>query len=120
MDKQKVIVLSPFGFLHELRGRFPDYEFKEVDSMENIEEEGPALIAMEAAKGLEAPVVVEDWDDVGLCGVHSGESEIPVTLKMLVKIGAVRSAVLIRIPADYHQERALDEASEILSGLLGG
>jgi hypothetical protein len=118
MYNRRIIILSDLSFLPKLCKRFPDVEFQKRESLEGLEDNCPELIVLEAATGLEVPVMIDNWDDVGLCGIRSGSSDVPVTMKMLVKVGAVASAVLIRVPEDYHEDRALEETSAIISGLL--
>ncbi|MBD3210260.1 hypothetical protein GF318_02660 [Candidatus Micrarchaeota archaeon] len=117
MDEKKVLVSPSIPFYRQLKQRFSGIEFSRLEK-DKIEEEGRDLIIVESAKGLEEPAVISDWDEVGPTSIKS--SDLPVTLKMLVKLGAVDSAVLVRLPSEYSRKRALEETSAIISDLLSG
>jgi Ni,Fe-hydrogenase maturation factor len=44
--------------------------------------------------------------------------DLPITLKLLKKIGSLDSVLIIGVPSDYSKEKAIAEVSKIISSLL--
>lgn len=109
----KILVFLPLSFLPRLRERFPQVEFKEADSDTDLEEEGPNLVTIDVSEDVGEITVLDDLESLSF-----REMGLPMTLKMLMKIKAVESAVMIRVPAGYDENESFEKVSAIISDLL--
>lgn len=109
----------PLRIVKQLRQRFPSVEFKEFDSAENLEEEGRNLIILDAAKGIEDIILLEDIESIRLSSRYSmHDFDLSITLRLLKKLDAIDSVKIIAVPADYEADEAIEEISGLISSLL--
>ncbi|MDD5172229.1 MAG: hypothetical protein PHF60_04310 [Candidatus ainarchaeum sp.] len=102
-----------------LQERFPKAEFREFDSAENIEEAGRDLIIVDAAKGIGKVTLLEGVDNLEQSKVYSmHDFDLSVTLRILLKIKAIDSVMIVAIPSGYPEKKAVEEAAAIISTLL--
>jgi hypothetical protein len=109
----------PLRLMPELRKAFPSVEFREFDTAENLEAEGRDLIILDTAFGIERVTLIEDVDTLQVsktCSMH--DFDLPITLRILMKLKAIDSVKIIAIPAGYGEGKALREAGAIIKGLL--
>jgi len=108
----------PLRMLPRLRQEFPSLEFKEFDTAENLEEEGRDLIILDTAIGIEGVMLIDDVDTLQLskaCSMH--DFDLPITLRILLKLKAIDSVKIIAVPSGYPEDKAIEEASGIISRL---
>lgn len=113
----------PLRLLPLLRKKFPNLEFKELDAVENMEEEGKDPIILDSAKGISKVVLLEDKDisKIESASVYSlHDFDLGMTLKLLKKMGKINSVKLIAVPAEYDKKKALSEVGVILTSLSSG
>jgi len=104
--------------LPKLRKAFKGIEFKEFDTSENLEEEGRDLIILDTAFGIEKVTLIDDLDSLQMsktCSMH--DFDLPITLRILMKLKAIDSVKIIAIPAGYPLGKAVKESKEII-GML--
>jgi Ni,Fe-hydrogenase maturation factor len=102
-----------------LKKRFPNAEFREFDSAENLEDAGRDLIIVDAAKGIRHVTLLEGVENLEQNKVYSmHDFDLSVTLRILLKIKAIASVKLVAIPSDYPEEKAVKEAAAVISTLL--
>lgn len=109
----------PLRLLPRLRRHFPDIDFKEADTAENLEDEGRDLIILDAALGIESVTLIDDIDNLSLsktCSMH--DFDLPLTLRVLQKMKAIDSVQIIAVPIGYSEKKAFSEVCNILSTLL--
>lgn len=102
-----------------LEKRFPEVEFKEFDPTENLEDEGRDLLIMDAVKGIGEVMLIEGADGFersGTCSMH--DFDLPISLGLLRKLGAIDSVKVIAVPYDCALEKALEGSAAIISSLL--
>jgi hypothetical protein len=104
------------AMLRRLRKRFPYVGFKKCDAKHEIEDDGNGVTALDTVPGIDK---VELLDDLGslspqraLCG-----SGTVMTLRILLRIGSIRSARVIGVPEGYPEEAAFEEISAIIKSL---
>ncbi|HIH23049.1 TPA: hypothetical protein HA238_04940 [Candidatus Micrarchaeota archaeon] len=96
-------------------------EFKEFDTAENLEDEGPNITILDVASGIKKVTVFEE-SDLGkfekspIYSMHDFDLEI--TLKLLKKIGKIKTVGIIAIPMDYEKKKAMDEVMAIINNKL--
>jgi len=106
----------PHRLLPALRRRFPDIEFKEADTAENIEEEGRDLIILDCALGIEEATLIDDLEQLKLsraCSLH--DFDLPITLRILMRLKAIDSVRIIALPARMDEEEAMGQASDLIA-----
>jgi hypothetical protein len=111
----------PLRILPALRSVFPEIEFKEADTAENLEAEGRDLILLDSALGIEEVLLIDDPDDLKMsktCSMH--DFDLPITIRILMKLKAIDSVLIIAIPSGMAEEKAIEDTSRILRGLIKG
>lgn len=107
--------------LPALRKKFPDIEFKEADTAENLEDEGRDLTILDAAMGIDEVTLIEDLDNLQLSKRFSmHDFDLPITLRILMKLKAIDSVKIIAVPMGYNKEKAIKEAVKIINELASG
>ncbi|VVC03371.1 Uncharacterised protein [Candidatus Bilamarchaeum dharawalense] len=108
-----------FHLLPKLVKKFPEIEFKEFDSAENLESEGRDLLILDVAKGIDKVSILNGFDDLEITHAYSmHDFDLSVTLRILKKIKAIDSVKIIAIPIDYDEKKALKEVMELLRTLI--
>ncbi|MEW6036546.1 MAG: hypothetical protein AB1529_08095 [Candidatus Micrarchaeota archaeon] len=107
--------------LPALRKRFPEVEFREADAAENLESEGRDLLILDSAEGIRGVTVLEGIERLEMSKAYSmHDFDLPITLKLMKKLGRLDSVRIIAVPHGYPLRRAVAEASAIISTLLSG
>jgi Ni,Fe-hydrogenase maturation factor len=105
--------------LPRLRKAFPGVEFKEFDAAENLEAEGKDLVILDAAEGIREVVLIEDLEALGTGKIYSmHDFDLAITLKLLMKLGKLRSVRIIAVPSSLSAAKAFEGASRLLSSSL--
>jgi Ni,Fe-hydrogenase maturation factor len=105
--------------LPALAKKFPQIEFREFDSAENLEDEGRDIILLDSAEGVGKVTLLEDLDNLGTGKIYSmHDFDLALTLKILKKMGMIDRVRIIAVPSSLSLSRATDGASRILSILL--
>ncbi|MFH1521245.1 MAG: hypothetical protein ABID61_06370 [Candidatus Micrarchaeota archaeon] len=105
--------------IKSLSKKFPDVEFKEFDSAENLESEGRNLIILDVAKGIENVTLLDGLNDLETTHAYSmHDFDLSVTLRILKKIKIIDSVNIIAVPVDYNEKKAFDGVVRVLSTLL--
>ena len=102
-----------------LKKRFPEVEFKESDPTEDLEKEGRDLLIMDAAKGIPAVTLIEGtkpFELSGRCSLH--DFDLPISLRLLKRLGAIDSVRIIAVPSGFPLEKALQQSAALISSLL--
>jgi hypothetical protein len=104
------------AMLRRLRKRFPSVGFKKCDAKHEIEDEGHGVVALDTMRGIERVTLLED---IGTLSPHKalGGSGTAMTLRILLRIGSIKSAKLIGVPEGYPDEAAFEEISAIIRSL---
>ena len=108
----------PLRIMPRLQKLFPKVEFKEFDTAENLEDEGRDLLILDTAFGIESVTLIDDVDTLQMsktCSMH--DFDLPITLRILIKLKAIDSVKIIAIPAGYDEKKALSEIKEIIGNL---
>lgn len=105
--------------LPALRKRFPAVQFKEFDAAENLEAEGRDLVILDSAEGISRVMLIDDLSALSSGPVYSmHDFDLSITLKLLLKMGAIDSVRIIAVPSRLGLRKALSGCSELLSSLL--
>jgi Ni,Fe-hydrogenase maturation factor len=99
-------------------GPLPDFEFVECDSAENLENYGPDLLILDVAKGISVPAIIEDLTVLESSPSYSmHDFDLALTLKLLKKIGKIKSVRIIALPMGMKERPAVTAVKSILEQL---
>ncbi len=108
----------PLRLMPKLEKLLPSVEFKEFDTAENLEDEGRDLIILDTAFGIEKVTLIEDVDTLQMSKTASmHDFDLPITLRILIKLKAIDSVKIIAIPAGYEEKKAIEEISAIIKAI---
>jgi Ni,Fe-hydrogenase maturation factor len=94
------------------------FEFLECDSAENLEQFGKDLIILDVADGIRSVCLVDDISKLETFHAYSlHDFDLTMTLKLLKKIGKIRSVKIIAIPIGYSKEKAISEVKTLLDSI---
>lgn len=116
----KIIVFSiddEDSLLHRLRKRFPSIGFQKYGKSMELEEEGPDLLVLDSVKGVDGVVLIDDLDSVSP-GKALAASEMMMTLRIMVKIGSLKSVRMIAVPPGIGTDEAFDGICRAIESLL--
>jgi Ni,Fe-hydrogenase maturation factor len=85
----------------DLKAKFPHIVFKEFDAVEDLEDEGQNLIILDTVLGISSPRIFEgvgSFVDSPTYSMH--DFDLPIYLKLLKKLGKVKKAKVIGVPAE--------------------
>lgn len=109
----------PLKLLPKLRKKFPKIEFKELDAIEELENEGRDLIILDCAKGVKKVEIIDNLDKIETTKPYSmHDFDLGLTLKLLRKMRKIDSVKIIAIPICYEKRKALKEIKQILCNPL--
>jgi Ni,Fe-hydrogenase maturation factor len=126
--KKKILVFGnlllefdslPLRLLPRLRKAFPEVEFKELDSVEDLEKEGRNLLILDSADGIKKAVVaksIEGLEAGKLFTLH--DFGLAHYLKLLKKAGLVDSVKVFCIPKNACEEKTFRELCALLKASL--
>lgn len=106
LDKENTI-------LTKLRKRFPSLGFKKYEISMELEEEGQRLIAIDTVKGIDHVTLLDDMSIVSPVKAMEGSGAI-MTLRILLKLGSLKSAKVIAVPENYPESATVEEVSVLL------
>src|SRR5574339_309198 len=86
----------PLKLIDNLRNEFPNIEFKEFDSIEEIQNEGDTLYILDSVEKIKKVMVINDLDKLATDKVYSvHDFDLATNLKILKKIGVMKKIFYI-------------------------
>ena len=101
------------AILAKLRKRFPSLGFKKYDVSMELDDEGKRLLAIDTVKGIEHVTLLDDMAIVSPGQAMEGSGAI-MTLRILLKIGSLKSAKVIGVPENYPESSTVEEISVLI------
>jgi Ni,Fe-hydrogenase maturation factor len=99
----------------ELRKTRKELVFKEIESLDELEEIPEELLVLDCAEGIEKVTVVSDLkliEERKVIGSH--DFDLGAELMLYKKLGKIKKVKLLLIPRDYGLEEAVRELNTIL------
>ena len=106
----------PLKILPQLRQDFPNIEFLEYDSIEELE--GDAVI-IDTVEGIDAVRVIDDIGKIQqhkLCSMH--DFDLGSGLKLLKKIGKIDNVKIIGIPKRMIADQAIEGVKRFIGDMI--
>lgn len=102
--------------LPKLRKALPKVEFVELDGTEELDDYGQDLTILDAAVGIDKVTIITDLDCLELprvCSMH--DFDLAWNLKLLQKVGRIKTARIIAIPTKMREKEALGQVVKLLA-----
>lgn len=104
----------PLKLIDTLRNEFPNIEFKEFDSIEEIQNEGDTIYILDSVEKIKKVMVITDLDQLAtvkkIYSVH--DFDLATNLKILKKIGVIKKIIIFGVPMNITHGQALQEIRE--------
>ena len=104
------------AILPRLRKRFPSVGFQKYDKSMELEEEGPDLLALDSVNGMEEVTLIDDLGSLSP-GKALAASDALMTLRIMIKIGSLKSVRLIAVPNGTGPDDAFEGICLIVQSL---
>lgn len=105
--------------LPSLRREFQEIEFREMDGIEDVQNEGKDVVIMDCVEGIEKSELITDIDSLKSGNKYSTHDfDIAQNLKLLKKIGAVEKVTIIGIPVGIGESEAISQAKKIILSII--
>lgn len=104
----------PLRLMPELQKTFPDIEFKELDAVEDLQNEGRHLLIIDSVKGIKEPCLL-DLSSIKLDRIYSmHDFDLGYNLVLLKKLNLIDDAKIIGVPMNIGEKKALSQIQLIL------
>jgi hypothetical protein len=105
----------PLRLIGRLRSHFPSFEFKEFDTIEDLEPQKEMNI-IDTVKGIKKVEIIEDVDKIATDKIYSmHDFDLGYNLKIWKKMKLVEKVKIFGIPSDMKDEDALSELSRLIN-----
>jgi hypothetical protein len=109
----------PLRIVGKLREMFPSFEFKEFDTIEDLEPQREMNI-IDTVKGIKNVELIEDVDKITTDKIYSmHDFDLGYNLKIWKKMKLVEKVKIFGIPSDMKDEDALSELSRLIASKVG-
>lgn len=99
-----------------LEKEIPNVEFKEFDTMENLEKEGKKIIIVDVVEGLRKVKIIDNLNILKKNKIFSlHDFDLSYELELLKKLKLIEKFKIIGIPPDLEENKILKQVKEILS-----
>lgn len=108
----------PLRILPKLRAEFPNIEFVEYDSIEDLHNQ-KNLIILDTVEGIDKITIITDIDDIAqhkLCSMH--DFDLGTMLKLMKKVGVIKEIKIIGVPQTIEKHHAFEEIKNIISNSI--
>jgi len=128
MTKLKILVFGnkllrndrlPITMIDELQKEFPDIEFQEFDTVEDLHKEGKSLYILDTVEGIEHVITITEIDQLITDKIYSvHDFDLAHNLKLLKKAEMIEKVMIFGIPMAMKKGRALKELKKIIRSTL--
>jgi Ni,Fe-hydrogenase maturation factor len=128
MAKLKILVFGntllkndklPVTMIEELQKEFPDIEFQEFDTVEDLHKEGRTLYILDTVEGIEHVVTITEIDQLITNKIYSvHDFDLAYNLKLLKKANMIENVMIFGIPMAMKKDQALKELKKIIRSTL--
>jgi Ni,Fe-hydrogenase maturation factor len=93
-------------------------ELVECDTAEDIERFGPDLLILDTAQGIDKVMLMTDLERIEQTRPYSmHDFDLGITLKLLMKMGKIKSVKIIAVPAKCDVKKAVSEVKRMLAAI---
>ncbi|MFH2106203.1 MAG: hypothetical protein ABII22_03005 [Candidatus Micrarchaeota archaeon] len=99
-------------------GKLKDIEFKELDAVEEIQNEGKDLVILDVVQGIKKLTIITDFDQLKSSQIYTlHDFDLGMNLKLLKKLGHIDKMKIIGIPMGWKKEKAVKEVRSAIKQL---
>jgi Ni,Fe-hydrogenase maturation factor len=99
-------------------GKLKDVEFKELDAVEEIQNEGKDLVILDVVQGIKKLTIITDFDQLKNSQIYTlHDFDLGMNLKLLKKLGYIETIRIIGIPMNWKKEKAIAEVKSAIEKL---
>lgn len=115
---------APFRLVPELEKKFPDIEFKHHDPAENLPERpsGHAeydLVVIDTVINTDKVISITDEKQLAVQPVYTPHDwDLALNLKLLLKLGKIKSFLIIGLPPNGGGQKIIDSIAEKISEII--
>ncbi|MFN7990692.1 MAG: hypothetical protein U0R44_00890 [Candidatus Micrarchaeia archaeon] len=102
--------------LPRLRKRFPHIGFVKHEPSSELGEDGPEIIAIDTVKGIAEVSLIDDLDSLSPGRSLEGSGML-LTLRILLKIGSIKSVRIIAVPPSIGEGEAFEAICAVIETL---
>lgn len=114
-DSLALKIADKLSMLHELNNEF---KFIKADSLDNLEEYGENLLILDVAENIKKVELITDLNQLEQNKIYSmHDFDLGFNLKLLKKLGKIKTVKIIAIPINYELEKAISEIKEKLRAI---
>jgi len=109
----------PLQILPQLKKVFPEIEFREFDTAEDLEKETGELTILDTVKGIRKVKIfteIDSFTDSPLYSLH--DFDLLFSLKLLKKMKLVKKVTIIGVPSDKDREKTIEDVSNAIKKLI--
>jgi len=128
MAKLKILVFGntllrndrlPITMMKELQKEFPDIEFREFDTVEDLHKEGRSLYIVDTVEGIDHVITITGIDQLITNKIYSvHDFDLAYNLKLLKKADMIENMMIFGIPMAMKKGQALRELKKIIRSTL--
>jgi len=105
----------PLRVLPQLKKVFPEIEFREFDTAEDLEKESGELIILDTVKGIRKVEIFSDVDSFSESPRYSlHDFDLLFSLKLLKKMKLVKKVTIIGVPAKSEMKKTIEGVSNAI------
>lgn len=111
---------TPVKLIPDLQKAFPNHTFLHIDPTENLEQYGPSLTIIDTIQDIKQVKILKlqtlkDFQHIILPNSLSmHDFDLSLNLRLLKKLGHIKTATIIGIPMKIPKQKALKEITNIL------
>lgn len=108
----------PLKLLEKLRKEFPDIQFKEFDTVEDLQNEGRNLIILDAVERIDRVKIIKNIEDLAtkkICSLH--DFDLAYSLKLMKKMNKINNVLIIGIPMKIKIQDAFDQVKSVIKSI---
>lgn len=111
----------PLELIPYLTKRFPDIEFKEFDSIEDLQDEGSVIYIIDSVENIENVTIIYNIDQIeisnSLYTIH--DMDLGYMLKLMKKVNMIDKVIIFGIPINtLSKKEILNQLEEKIRSIL--
>lgn len=100
----------PLKLIKSLRKEFPNIEFKELDTIEEIQNEGRILYILDSVEDIKNVTIIRNIDDLFINRIYSvHDFDLANSLKIFKKLDMIDDVIIFGVPMFMDKKKALIE-----------
>jgi Ni,Fe-hydrogenase maturation factor len=109
----------PLRILPDLRKEFPEIEFREFDTAEDLEKETGDLVVLDTVKRIRKVKIfteIDSFSDSPRYSLH--DFDLLFSLKLLKKMKLVKKVTIIGVPSNKVRKKTIEDVSNAIKKLI--